>query len=159
MRILGADPGSASGAIALYDGKLIDVFDVPVVTSKGRGSELDLNSLDADLSMRIGTWDHAFLELVSMRPGEGRGSGFKFGEGCGCIRGLLVARGLPITRVSPAVWKKAIGLNTDKEYSRTRALELFPELASQFQRKKDHNRAEAALLAYYGYMKLEGKLR
>lgn len=162
--ILGADPGSASGGFALYgmgdddwEPRLYDLFPLPTVKSKGRGNEISIIELQEKLSKL--TWQHAFIEQVSARPMEGRGSGFKFGVGCGIIQGLIIGRGIPYTMVPPAVWKKAIGLNTDKEFSRTRALQLFPEMSSHLSKKKDHNVAEAALLSYYGYMKLEGRLR
>lgn len=163
MRILGADPGSASGGFGLYgmgpddwQPGLIDAFTLPTVKSKGRGNEIDILGLRDRLA--AWDWDHAFIELVQARPQEGRGSGFKFGVGCGIIQGLVIGRGKPYDRVPPSVWKPKIGLNNDKEYSRTRALQVFPEQAQLFAKKKDHNVAEAALIAYYGHLKLEGKL-
>jgi len=38
----------------------------------------------------------------------------------------------------------------DKEASRQRALQLFPDQAVNLARKKDHARADAMLLAYFG---------
>jgi hypothetical protein len=135
------------------------VEDVPAVKSKGRGHELDLVALAEMIEYQFGGFDHAFIEQVQSMPGEGRGTGFKFGYGCGAIRGIIVSHLRPVTMVTPAVWKPPMGLNRDKDYSRTRAIELFPTYAPRFKRKMDNNRAEAALLAYYGYLKLEGKIR
>lgn len=162
--ILGVDPGSASGGFGLYgmehgihfEPHLIDCFPLPITKSKGRGNEIDILALRDRLNEW--TWDKAFIELVQARPGEGRGSGFKFGVGCGIIQGIVIGRGKPYDRVPPSVWKPKMGLNNDKEYSRTRALEVFPERADLFRRKKDHNIAEGCLLAYYGFLKSEGKL-
>jgi hypothetical protein len=51
--------------------------------------------------------------------------------------------------VSPAKWKRALGLS-DAETSRAKAIETWPTQAGLFARKRDHNRAEAALLGLYG---------
>ena len=75
---------------------------------------------------------------------------FHFGQSYGTILGVIGALVIPVRRVSPAKWKKALGLNSDGETSRARAIETWPEQAHLFERKKDHNRAEAALLALYG---------
>lgn len=153
MRILGVDPG-ISGAVASFDGVDVVVVDIPTVKSKGRGNEVNWAALADDLDVMFGDCDHAFVEQVQARPGEGRGTGFKFGYAAGGIRGLVAGRRYPVTMVTPAVWKRSMGLNSDKDYSRTRATELFPAAASEFRRKKDNNRAEAALIAYYGYMRM-----
>ena len=53
----------------------------------------------------------------------------------------------------PAVWKKDLGIygrRFTKEDSRSLALELFPELADELRRKKDHGRAESLLIAAWG---------
>lgn len=164
LRILGVDPGSATGGFALYgmgpddfQPELQAAFDLPTLKSKGRGTEIDILELRDRLAGLV--WDHAYIELVQARPGEGRGSGFKFGVGCGIIQGVVVGRGKPFTRIPPGVWKPKMGLNSDKEFSRTRALQLFPEKSSLFRLKKSHNLAEAALIAYYGWMKLEGRMK
>ena len=69
--------------------------------------------------------------------------------------GVLAGFGIPTTVVTATVWKRDMKLNQDKELSRKRAIELFPAFATMFARKKDHNRAEAALLAVW----LERQLR
>jgi hypothetical protein len=50
------------------------------------------------------------------------------------------------------VWKKGMSVKggpEGKEQCRAMALRMFPECASEFARKKDAGRAEAALLAVY----------
>jgi hypothetical protein len=59
--------------------------------------------------------------------------------------------------VSPAKWKKALGLSADKGASRRRAIELWPERAQWFARVKDDGRAEAALIAYWWLQHGPGK--
>ncbi len=161
--VLGVDPGSASGGFALFgmgddewEPSLKEVFNLPTMKSKGRGNQVNIIALRDKLRGLI--WTHAFIENVQARPQEGRGSGFKFGVGCGIIQGLVIGSGKPFDMIPPSVWKPKLGLNNDKDFSRTRAIQMFPEMSSAFELKKSHNLAEAALIAYYGYMKLEGRL-
>jgi crossover junction endodeoxyribonuclease RuvC len=55
----------------------------------------------------------------------------------------------PLHLVTPAKWKRYFGLDADKEKSRALALRLWPSRSDLFTRKRDHGRAEAALLARY----------
>jgi hypothetical protein len=55
----------------------------------------------------------------------------------------------PVRHVSPAKFKRALGLNSDGEASRARAIDTWPMSADLFSRKRNHNRAEAALLGLY----------
>lgn len=158
MKVLGVDPGSVHAALASWDGTELVVEPVPAVKSKGRGSELDLIALAEMVEYQFGGFDHAFIEQVQAMPGEGAGTGFKFGYGCGAIRGIIAAQLRPVTMVTPAVWKPPMGLNRDKDYSRARAIELWPSHHADFKFKKDADKAEASLIAYYGWMKLMGRL-
>ena len=162
--VLGVDPGSASGGFALFgmgdddwEPRLYEVFNLPTMKSKGRGNQVNILALRDKLAAI--NWTTAYIENVQARPMEGRGSGFKFGVGCGIIQGLVIGRGRPFEMVPPSVWKPKLGLNNDKEYSRTRAIQMFPEQADLFALKKSHNLAEAALISYYGYLHLEGRLK
>ncbi|MGA2493332.1 MAG: hypothetical protein ABSF67_10320 [Roseiarcus sp.] len=142
--ILGVDPG-LGGAIAFYFlvRDVVSVDDMPVV-----GGDVDAATLAARIAqMRP---DVAIVELVASRPGQGVASVFKFGCGFGMVRGVIAAAGIPLHLVSPAKWKRAYGLDADKEKSRALALRLWPARADLFGRKRDHGRAEAALIARYG---------
>jgi len=56
-----------------------------------------------------------------------------------------------MTIIEPTAWKKAHHLRGgDKEGGRQRALQLFPSAHALLARKKDHGRAEAALIALAG---------
>jgi crossover junction endodeoxyribonuclease RuvC len=145
---LGIDPG-LSGALALHcDGAWI-MIDMPIVGDAKR-HEIDGPQICAWLrTYRPG---HAFIEYAAARPGQGVTSMFRFGCCYGALKMALAACGVPFTVVTPAKWKPAVGIQTgaDKEASRLRALQLFPDQAAQLARKKDHARADAMLLAYFG---------
>jgi hypothetical protein len=141
--ILGVDPGT-SGAIAFYfpaaPGRAV-AEDMPTV-----GGNVDAANLAARImQMRP---DFAVVERVASRTGQGVASVFKFGAAYGAVLGCLAACGVPMQLIiTPGVWKRHFRLGADKEQSRAAAIQLFPACASHFSRKRDHNRAEAALLA------------
>lgn len=154
--ILGIDPG-LTGAIAALDhnGALIDATDLPtILIGKGGGSvkrQISAAGLAEHLRWvtgRIMDDTLVIIERVAAMPKQGASSTFSLGDTSGCIRGVVATLGLPISYVTPAQWKKHFGLGTDKEEARARATLLYP--AAELTRKKDHNRAEAILLARYG---------
>jgi len=160
MRVIGIDPG-LSGAIACYDGSDLIVLDVPSLKSSGRGKELAGAELVDQFNVLIGHANHAYIERVGARPSEGGSSSFKFGYVCGELRMLMVASGIPVTMVNPQVWKNGVGIanSTDKGASVGRAMALFPNMVSAFKGPRGGYKdgaAEAALIAYYGYHKLNG---
>ena len=157
MNILGIDPG-LSGALAMYgeDG-LKTMVEIPTMKAQGRGREVDWPYLNTLWDDNFFWADHVFLERVMSRPGEGVSSAFKFGLVFGGLRGMIATKLLPITLVTPTVWKKHYGITASKEGAVRRATELFPEFASQFRGPKGGLKdglAEAALIAYYGYERL-----
>jgi crossover junction endodeoxyribonuclease RuvC len=161
---IGIDPG-LTGAIATNDDGY--VYDIPVVARGGVVKhEVDAGALAAMLrAIKIAakaTDDEgctAVLERTSAMPGQGVGSMFSMGDTRGVIRGVLAALEIPYVEVAPSAWKAKLGLTgADKEASRALAKKLYPEMALLLARKKDHNRAEALLLAYYGRF-ADAKLR
>lgn len=158
MNVLGIDPG-LSGALAQWDGKTLVTYQIPAIKSTGRGREVEwgkLNDVWDDLFFYA---DHVFLERVHSRPGEGVSSAFKFGLVYGGLRGMIAAKMLPITLVSPTVWKKSYRLHKSKEAAVIRASELFPANASEFRGPRGGLKdgvAEAALIARHGYDELKG---
>jgi len=149
MRVLGVDPG-LQGALATWDGKELVVIDVPIVKARKRGNEINLPAL-ADLVAQLAPFDASYVERNSVRPKEGISSAQKNGLVAGTLLGCVIMCCRQIHRPTPAQWKKVMKLTKDKEYSRTKAIEEFPTYHHFFARKKDHGRAEAALLALYGY--------
>lgn len=142
--ILGIDPGVTGGIAWLWPNEPVRVTaeDIPVA-----GKDVDVDTLIARLrQMRP---DVAFIERAASRPGQGVASVFKFGVAYGALRAAVVAIGCPVHLVSPSVWKRHFRLSADKEAARALAIQLWPG-AGCFARKKDHGRAEAALIARYG---------
>ena len=147
--LLGIDPGAVSGAWAVLNeiGQIIAAGDLPVV---GDGKNAMISGrLFADIVLRYSP-SRAVLERVGPMPRQGVSSTFKFGRGVGLIEGVLGGALVPIGYVSPAVWKRHFSLAADKEASRRRAIETWPGSAGLFARKRDHGRAEAALIALWG---------
>jgi len=150
---MGIDPG-LSGAVAVLDhaGALVAVHDTPVLTlatSRGTKQEYDVPGLVALLAPYAGSQAHVILEESQAMPGQGVRSMWTTGYGFGLWLGLLGAVGIPYSRVRPQVWKKALSLpGKDKEQARLRAMQLYP--GADLRRKRDHGRAEALLLAWYG---------
>jgi len=152
--IVGIDPG-LTGAIAIINaatGALIDVVDMPTMpTTKGKH---DISApLLADL-LRHERIHLAVVEQVHSMPRQGVASSFKFGLGYGTILGVLGTIGAPIRHVTPQQWKKAMRVTADKGTARTRATETWPASAHLFARAKDDGRAEAALIARWGWENL-----
>ena len=90
------------------------------------------------------------IEQVSAMPGQGVTSMFNFGQSFGILKGICSAMQLPMFFVRPAKWKKYFNLiNSQKDASRTRAIEIFPYFSSQLSKKKDSNKADAILIASF----------
>ncbi len=141
--ILGGDPG-LTGALAFYfpeTPELVTAEDIPVV-----GHEIDAAALARRLVQMRPTV--AVIEAVGARPGQGVSSMFKFGQAYGTLLGVIAACGIPLYRTPPTRWKKHFQLGADKEQARARAIAFWPSSAA-FARKKDHGRAEAALIAKF----------
>jgi hypothetical protein len=152
-RILGFDPGT-HGAIAALDGsEVILLEDLPVHTLavKGKSSraELDIHTLH-NLIAELGPIEHAVVEKVSARPGNGSVSMFRFGQAVGAISAVLAVMQIPTTYVLPQVWQRYHGIGPTPDAARQRAAQLCPQIAPQLARKADGNRADAFLIAYYG---------
>jgi crossover junction endodeoxyribonuclease RuvC len=142
--ILGIDPG-LSGALGFYFPAVGRVALEDAPTADG-----EINSPALAARIRAFTPAMIVLEQVHAMPKQGVSSTFTFGASYGQIRGVVGALGIPLYLVTPRKWKKHFQLSADKEESRGRAIQLFPANAERLTRKKDHGRAEAALLAKYG---------
>lgn len=149
--VVGIDPG-VTGAIAIHDGQGVLVEDLPVMAA-GKGGQKVRNQINAAalaqfLRPYASEIKIAVVEQVSTMPGQGVASQGSIMRSLGCIEGVLAALGIPVEMVAPVKWKKAMGVTSDKEVSRAAAQRLYPD--APLARKKDHDRAEAILLATYG---------
>ncbi len=153
MRIIGIDPGLSGGIAILDDLKIYDIFDMPIM-SEGKKNKNQLNSaqLVNILNKHVLKKENTFVivEQVSAMPGQGVTSMFNFGQTFGSIKGICAALGLPIFYVRPAKWKKHFELiNSSKDASRTKVIEMYPSISSRLAKKKDVNKADAILIARY----------
>ena len=157
MLIIGIDPG-ISGSICFFeDGKILDVLEMPTMT-EGKKNKKQVNGAQIynEISKRISIRDkeniRVVIEQVSAMPGQGVTSMFNFGQSFGILKGICSAMQLPLFFVRPAKWKKHFNLiNSQKDASRTRAIEIFPYFSSQLSKKKDSNKADAILIASFYY--------
>ena len=155
MLIIGIDPG-ISGAICFFEnGEVKEVIDMPTM-SEGKKNKKQINGRQIfnEISNRINSHDlkniNVVVEQVSAMPGQGVTSMFNFGQSFGIIKGICSAMQLPIFFVRPAKWKKHFDLiNSQKDASRTKAIEIFPKISSILSKKKDANKAEAILIASF----------
>ena len=161
MLILGIDPG-ISGAICFFEnGEVKDVIDMPTM-SEGKKNKRQVNGRQIfnEISSRINSYDlkdiNVVVEQVSAMPGQGVTSMFNFGQSYGIIKGICSAMQLPIFFVRPAKWKKHFDLiKSQKDASRTKAIEIFPKISSILSKKKDANKADAILIASFHENTLE----
>ena len=155
MKIFGIDPG-LSGAIAILEKKkVLNLFDMPVM-AEGKKNKKQLNSAQlVDIIRENSIGDDEIVvvvEQVNAMPGQGVTSMFNFGQTFGAIKGVCAALNLPIFFVRPSKWKKYFELiNSSKDSSRTKVIEMYPSLSSQLAKKKDVNKSDAILIARYYY--------
>ena len=163
MLIIGIDPG-ISGSICFFkDGKILDVIEMPTMTEgKKNKKQVNGSQIYNEIFKRVNKLEtsdiRVIVEHVSAMPGQGVTSMFNFGQSFGILKGICSAMQLPIYFVRPAKWKKYFNLiNSEKDASRTRAIEIFPYFSSQLSKKKDANKADAILIAsfYYETYKIE----
>ena len=157
MLIIGIDPG-ISGSICFFeDGKILDVVEMPTMTH-GKKNKRQVNGSQVynEISKRIKKIDkkdiRVIIEQVSAMPGQGVTSMFNFGQSFGILKGMCSAMQLPMYFIRPTKWKKYFNLiNSEKDASRTKAIEIFPYYSSNLSKKKDINKADAILIASYYY--------
>ena len=155
MLIIGIDPG-INGAICFFEnGEVKDVIDMPTM-AEGKKNKRQVNGRQIfnEISSRIKNQNlqniNVVVEQVSAMPGQGVTSMFNFGQSFGVIKGICSAMQLPLFFVRPAKWKKHFELiNSQKDASRTKVIEMFPKISSILSKKKDSNKADAILIANF----------
>ncbi len=155
MLIIGIDPGISGSICFFQDGLILDVIEMPTMT-EGKKNKKQVNGAQVynEILKKINKIEkqnvRVVIEKVSAMPGQGVTSMFNFGQSFGILKGICSAMQLPLYYVRPAKWKKYFGLiNSEKDASRTRAIEMFPNFSSQLSKKKDSNKADAILIASF----------
>ena len=155
MLVIGIDPG-ISGSICFFeDGKILDVVEMPtMIEGKKNKRQVNGSQVYNEISKRIKKIDkkdiRVIIEQVSAMPGQGVTSMFNFGQSFGILKGICSSMQLPMYFVRPAKWKKYFNLiKTEKDASRTKAIEILPYISEELSRKKDANKADAILIASF----------
>jgi crossover junction endodeoxyribonuclease RuvC len=158
LNLASFDPGLSGAACFMVDGKIVELMDMPTLPD-GSNRQVDVMAL----CRRIDKWAPSFAVIENVQPmpsipgangvrrGMGAASSFRFGFATGQIRAAVTCYGIELRLVHPQSWKRWAGLKgPDKEQSRQKALELRPDAVRWLGLKKDHNKAEALILALYG---------
>ena len=150
--VLGIDPG-AHGAIAVLDadGSLIEVHDMPALEEAAGRPATNAPLLAALIAKTHAS--AAYCEYVGARPTDARIAAFAFGRARGVIEDVTAAFGLPIAFLTPPTWKRLADIPPgaeNKDIARVRAIAKWPTMAELFARKRDVDRAEAALIGWAG---------
>ena len=155
MLIIGIDPGISGSLCFFQDGKIKDVVEMPtMIEGKKNKKQVNGSQIFNEITEKIKDMDKknikVVIEHVTAMPGQGVTSMFNFGQSFGILKGICSAMQLSVYFVRPAKWKKYFNLiNSEKDASRTRAIEIFPYYSSHLSRKKDSNKADAILIASY----------
>ena len=153
MKIIGIDPGLSGAVAVMQDKKVINIYDMPVM-AEGKKNKRQLNSsqLVNIIKDNINEDEETIVvvEQVNAMPGQGVTSMFNFGQTFGAIKGVCAALKLPIFFVRPSKWKKHFELiNSSKDASRTKVIEMYPTLSGQLAKKRDVNKSDAILIAKF----------
>jgi len=160
MIIFGIDPGVSGAICALRKVNEISIYEMPTMID-GKKNKRQVNGAEVsnifqkeleNLTSKD-SWQSevkVVVEHVTAMPGQGVTSMFNFGQSFGVIKGICAAMKLPIYFVRPTKWKKHFNLiKTHKDASRTKVIEIYPNISAQLSRKKDSNKADAILIARY----------
>jgi crossover junction endodeoxyribonuclease RuvC len=152
MLKIGIDPGLSCALVVLFQGTPVSSRRMPTM-KMGAANRVNASALAAFIKgeMREKYKIHAYVELVSSMPGQGVASMFSFGHSAGVVQGVLGALEIPVTMVTPQLWKKRAGLTgKDKDAARTLAIQTWPEWRVLDQKGAGQAFADAALIAFYG---------
>ena len=155
MLIIGIDPGISGSICFFLDGKILEVLEMPTMAEGKKnkkqinGSQI-YNEINRVINKIQNQEVRVVIEQVSAMPGQGVTSMFNFGQSFGILKGICSAMKLPMYFVRPAKWKKYFNLiNSEKDASRTKAIEIFPYFSQELSKKKDANKADAILIANF----------
>ena len=150
---IGIDPGVSGAICILTDGKITEIYEMPTMID-GKKNKKQVNGAEVTNIINkelVNKKDiNVVIEHVSAMPGQGVTSMFNFGQSFGVLKGICAALKLPVHFIRPVKWKKHFNLiNTEKDASRTKVIEVFPYISSKISKKKDANKADAILIARF----------
>lgn len=156
---VGIDPG-ITGAIAVLDsdGDIVAIFDMPTVELQ-RGKAAKRHIDPREVAYLLGYYRDrrgiacTYIEQVSAMPGQGVTSVFSFGRSFGCIEGVLGALEVPYSFVTPQQWTRDLKVPQGKDGHRDLCRRTWPQHAQLWKRVKDDGRADAALIARWGWLR------
>ena len=153
MIIIGIDPGVSGAICILTDGKITEIYEMPTMID-GKKNKKQVNGAEVTNIINkelVNEKDiNVVIEHVSAMHGQGVTSMFNFGQSFGVLKGICAALKLPVHFIRPVKWKKHFNLiNTEKDASRTKVIEVFPYISSKISKKKDANKADAILIARF----------
>ncbi len=156
MKIIGIDPGITGALASIIDGRLDEVIDMPVLDGRADGRQLyEMFSFwNATLNYPI----KAYIEQVHAMP-TGTVANFSMGYNLATVITAAQAAAMSIVRVLPTKWKPTYNLGgkgRDPDAGRLLAREMYPDACEFLNRKKDHGRSDAILIARYGYLQEVG---
>ena len=150
--ILGIDVGHTGCLVVLDEEdhyRYIDHLHMPVikVSSKTRVNGAAVASFVHKYELNM-----AYVELVNAMPNGdvsiGVASAFSFGHSSGVIEGVLSGGLIPYQAVTPTKWKRNAGLLIrGKDSSRSKAIQLYPELRELDLKAKGQALADAIFIA------------
>lgn len=149
--VTGIDPGM-SGAVARMSGGKVEI----------RRDFKSLRDIARAVDELVPGSARVVIEAVHAMPGEGVCSVFTFAKSTGTAFGAVFLKHEPApVEVSPQRWqnyfKNLLGIDKKtrfKTVTRDVARHLFPDQAHYFTRVKDHNSADACLIAAWGALTL-----
>jgi len=161
MRLCGIDPDMKGGMVAIDTeaSKVLDVGYMPLTWCRpplNEPARVDPILLWTYLvgARRLGV-DYVILEralVMQQSGGKMMGGVDRTHQNFGAIRALCELAFTPsrVIIANPSVWKKAMGLTSDKQLSRDMACNLIPTHTNLFKLVKNTGLAEAALMALWG---------
>lgn len=152
-KILGVDPG-IHGALSLIDTSVWSLAIIDMPFEPGVGGKNSVSATRTAQFIRAAAPDYSFIESVFSSPQMGVVSSFAFGRSLGILEGACASTSI-LEKPRPQEWKTSTKTPKDKNQARARAMQLFPRHAELFARVKDDGRAESALIALYGALRIQ----
>lgn len=165
MIFIGIDPGLTGACCVLDHNGVRAIFDLPTMQAPEVGPaakvqrKIDCRAFYKLLLQHCPATEgkpRVVIEKVGTIGGKGSSSQStdSLVRSMGAIEAVLECMTYEIHYVAPQRWKKRFGLKSDKKESLDMARGLYPGAQSDLKRVRDHNRAEALLLAHWGKVEL-----